>query len=96
MCGCLSLLIGMATPRFALVLIAIFTDRISDAFDGNNFLAFSGWLFLPMTELAYVLITWWSGGVAGFGWFLVALGFLVDAGTYAGGWQRRNRLSLRA
>lgn len=86
----------MATPRFALVLIAIFTDRISHAFDGNNWMAFAGWVFLPMTELAYVLVHWFTGDVAGFGWFFVALGFIIDAGTYAGGWQRRNRLSLRA
>jgi hypothetical protein len=90
------MILGLATPRFALVLVAIFTDRISAAVHHNTWLAFAGWLFLPMTELAYVIVTWWAGGVHGFGWFLVALGFLADLSTYTGSWRGRKKLSLRA
>ena len=95
MCGCIAMIMGLATPRVALVLVAIFTDRISAAID-NNWYALAGWLFLPMTELAYVVVTWWAGDVHGFGWFLVVLGLFIDFGTYTGSWRGRKNLSVRA
>ncbi|CAB4338030.1 unannotated protein [freshwater metagenome] len=60
------------------MLIALFTDRISQSLDGSLFTAFVGWLFLPITELCYVVMFWWNGDVSGFSWFVVALGFLLD------------------
>jgi hypothetical protein len=74
------LLIG---PRFAFALVWIFGDRVEHAFDH--------WvwpllllLFLPWTGLAYVLM--WSavGGVDGWEWVVVALGFLIDLASYSG------------
>lgn len=89
MCGCFVLLLGAFAPRLALALMALFNDEISRAFDGQLLLAFLGWLLLPYTTLVFVLLSWGTGDVAGFDWFFVALAFLLDLGSYGGGWRRR-------
>ncbi|HSK55883.1 MAG TPA: hypothetical protein VK908_11550 [Jiangellales bacterium] len=89
MCGCFVLLLGAFAPRLALVLMALFNDEITRAFDGSWVIPFVGWLFLPYTTLAYVLLSWWTGSVGGFEWFLVAFAFVLDLGSYGGGWRRR-------
>ena len=70
-------------PRFAFALVWIFGDRVERAFDS--------WVwpllllvFLPWTGLAYVVM--WSavGGVSGWEWLVVALGFLLDLASYSG------------
>jgi hypothetical protein len=90
MCGCLVLLLGSFAPRLTLALMALFNDEISESFDGGILIPFLGWIFLPYTTLAYVLLHWWSGEVTGFDWFLVALAFLVDLGSLVGGYARRH------
>jgi hypothetical protein len=63
-------------------------------------LAFSTWLipllgilFLPWTTLAFVLM-WAPDGLSLFGVILVALGFIVDVGSYAGGaYTNRGRMA---
>ena len=42
-----------------------------------------GFLFLPWTTLAYVVVA--PGGVAGAEWLLLAIAFVVDLAGYAGG-----------
>ena len=49
-----------------------------------------GFLFLPWTTLAY-LLAWLPGGVQGFGWVLVGLGFVADMFSYFGGFRNRNQ-----
>lgn len=49
-----------------------------------------GFLFLPWTTLAYVIVA--PGGVVGFEWVVLALAFLVDIAAHAGGY--RNRRSV--
>ncbi len=92
MCGCFVLLLGAFAPRLALFLMAIFNDEITKAFDGSWVLPLIGFFLLPYTTLAYVLLSWWSGDVAGFDWFLVALAFVIDIGSYTGGYARRSDL----
>ena len=69
-------------PRFAFVLWWIFGERVDRAFDS--------WIwplllliFLPWTGLAYLVM--WSavGGVSGWEWIIVALGFLADLASYS-------------
>lgn len=87
---CLIVLIGLFSPRLAIVLLAIFTDDLSRAFDGVV-VPFLGFLLLPWTTLVYTL-TWQSGhAVRGFDWFLVAIAFLLDLGSYMGGGRYRRR-----
>jgi hypothetical protein len=89
MCGCFILLFGAAFPRIALVVLELTTDYNDQAFD-SFWVGFAGFLFLPYTTLFYVLLdNWTAGGINGFGWFLVAFGFLLDIGSYGNGYRRR-------
>lgn len=50
-----------------------------------------GFLFVPWTTLAYVLV--FPGGVNGFDWIWLGLGLLADLGSYSGGaYSNRGRL----
>lgn len=89
MCGCFVLLLGAFAPRLALALMALFNDEITKAFDGSWVVPLIGWFLLPYTTLVFVLISWWQGGVTGFLWFFVVLGFVVDVSSYTGGYARR-------
>jgi hypothetical protein len=91
-CGCFVLLLGAFAPRLALVLMALFNDEITRAFDGNWVVPFIGWLFLPYTTLVYVLVHWWQGDVTGFFWFFVVLAFLSDLSSYFGSYARRTEI----
>jgi len=55
---------------------------LSRAFD-SWFVPFLGFFLLPWTTLAYAAMWSSSDRVNGFEWFIVALAFLVDLGSYA-------------
>ncbi len=95
-CGCLIALLAWISPRFVIVLMQLFTDRLSIAFD--SFLVGAlGFVFLPYTTAIYALAYAPFGGVSGFGWLLVAAGFLMDMGSwFGGGQQARQRQSSQA
>ena len=80
--GCL--LTGIITlgPRLVLLFVWIFSDRISTVFEGF-LIPLLGFLFLPFTTLAYLLVWNVQSGVSGAAWLLVAGGLLFDIGTYA-------------
>jgi hypothetical protein len=82
-CGCLIALAAALSPRFALFLTWIFTDRIPRAFDDSWLFPILGFFFLPWTTLAWAFAWAPVGGVTGFGWFIVIFAFLIDLGTYA-------------
>jgi hypothetical protein len=42
-----------------------------------------GFLFLPWTTLAYVVVA--PGGVVGLDWILLTLGLVIDLASYTGG-----------
>jgi hypothetical protein len=89
--GCLIVLIGLFSPRLALFLIALFSNLLSRAFDHSWVVPLLGFFLLPWTTLVYALC--WSGGhrVYGFDWFLVAIAFVLDLGSYMGGERARHR-----
>ena len=70
------MLIGMA-PRLALILMAIFGERINIAFDGF-IIPVLGWIFAPYTTIFYVLVYSPVTGVTGWDWVWVGLGVLLD------------------
>lgn len=80
--GCLVALAALISPRLALVFIALFTDLIPDAFDGQWFLPILGFFVLPWTTLAWSVIVGLSGEVSPFGVFLVIFAFFVDLYSY--------------
>jgi len=82
------LLIG---PRVALICMWLFSDMVNRAFP-NFLFPLLGVIFLPFTTVMYVLAFQAPLGISGFGWFLVAVGFLLDIFTYGGGmWGNRDK-----
>ena len=90
MCGCFVLLLGAVFPRFALVLIQIFSNWNERAFD-SFWVGFTGWLFLPFTTLAYTAMNAWGDPINGFGWVIVGFGFLADLSSWFGTGSRSRR-----
>jgi hypothetical protein len=77
---CLVLLASGLGPRIVLAGWWIFGEKVDVAF-GSWIWPLLGLLFLPWTTLFYVIV-WSIGGVSGAEWLLVALGLLLDFGTY--------------
>jgi hypothetical protein len=88
--GCLIALVALISARLALVLLAIFSDVLSRAFD-SWIIPFLGFFLLPWTTLAYAAFWDWGTGhhVVGFEWFFVILAFLIDLSSWAGGRRAR-------
>jgi hypothetical protein len=87
---CLIALFALIGPRVALVFTWIFSGMIGRAID-DWFVAVLGFIFLPWTTLAYVVMYDVGAGleVEGIEWFLVGLAFVADLGSYVGGrWAR--------
>ena len=82
--GCLLVLLAAFAPRVTLFFVWIFSDLVDRAFSGFV-IPLLGLIALPYTTLFYVLA--WSpvGGVSGWGWLVVALGFFCDLGHLAAG-----------
>src|SRR5215207_1505145 len=94
MCGCLVALAAMLSPRLAIFLVWLFSDRMSIAF--NSFwLALAGFLFLPWTTLAWAVAYAPIRGVTGFGWFVVIFAFVADLMTHVGSAQARRDRRMR-
>jgi hypothetical protein len=82
--GCVLALLAGFAPRVALILVWIFTDLVDRAFSGF-LVPLLGLILFPYATLFYVLA--WSplGGVNGWGWFFVILGFIFDIAHWTGG-----------
>lgn len=79
---CFFLLFAALGPRFAIIAMWLFGDRVDHAF-GSALWPLLGLFFAPWTTLLYLLA--WSpvGGVSGGEWLLVGLGVALDLATYA-------------
>jgi hypothetical protein len=81
---CFAFVLALISPRLAIIVMWIFSDILSRAFD-SWLLPFLGFFVLPWTTLAYALM--WDIGthaVTGIEWFFVGLAFLADLGAYGG------------
>ena len=72
-------LFGLLTPRFIMVLLWLFGDYLSRAYDGW-LLPLLGFFLLPTTTLCYAIAQNSMDGVRGLGLVLVILGLLFDLG----------------
>ena len=76
-------------PRIALIIYWLFPGgriRVVKAFD-SWLLPILGVIFLPWTTIVYL----WLFPLAGpFEWFVIIFAFLVDLGSYAGGYRSRS------
>ena len=84
--GCLALL----TPRFAIVLVVLFSDYIGRANDSMLW-PFLGFLFMPLTTLAYAWAINSGGSVEGFQLVVVVIAVLMDLGLIGGSAASRKR-----
>ncbi|MDV2990031.1 MAG: hypothetical protein P3T54_07785 [Dehalogenimonas sp.] len=90
---CLVALLMLVGPRATIVIWWLFdSGRWSQAFD-VFLIPVLGFIFLPWTTLAYVLI--FSGGVTGLDVVLLIIAIMADLGSYGGGWRQRERISRR-
>jgi len=78
--GCLAL----ATPRLVIVLVVIFSDFIGRAYY-TVLWPFLGFLFMPLTTLAYAWAINTSGSVKGMNLVVVVVAVLLDLGLFGGG-----------
>jgi hypothetical protein len=81
---CLAVFGVLAMPRFVMILLWIFSDYLSRAYDGFV-LPLLGFFFLPTTTLAYAVAENEFDGLSGWGLALVIFGALLDLGIWGGG-----------
>jgi hypothetical protein len=84
--GCLALI----APRFAIVLVVLFSDYIGRAYDTLVW-PFLGFLFMPLTTLAYAWAQNSGGSVEGFRLVVVVIAVLMDLGLVGGSAASRKR-----
>jgi len=85
---CVLVLLAFVGPRAALVMMWLFTNYLSRAYDAF-LLTFLGFLFLPWTTLAFAVAQNDLGGLNGLGLVVVIVGVLADVGVLGGGARRR-------
>ena len=88
--GCLAALVALAVPRLVLAFMWIFTDYLSRAF-GSFLWPLLGFFFLPTTTICWAIAQNALDGVRGWGFLLVVVGVLLDAGLLGGSRHRRWR-----
>ena len=84
--GCLAL----TAPRFAIVLVVLFSDYIGRAYE-TVLWPFIGFLFLPLTTLAYAGAINSRGSVEGVHLVVVVIAALIDLGLVGGSASGRYR-----
>ena len=84
--GCLAL----SAPRFAILLVVFFSDYIGRAYE-TGFWPFIGFLFMPLTTLAYAWAINSGGSVAGVYLVVVVIAVLLDLGVIGGSASQRRR-----
>ncbi len=87
---CIVLIIFLAFPRIALVLLFLFSNYLQRAYHGL-LLPFLGFLFLPLTTLAYAWMTNTGQPVAGVNLIILIIAVVIDLGGLGGGAYRRRR-----
>ena len=88
---CLLLIVFLAFPRIALVVLFLFTDYLQRAYHGL-LLPLIGFLFLPLTTLAYAWMMNTRQPIAGINLVILIIAVVVDLGGLSGGeYHRRTR-----
>jgi len=67
--GCLLALFAWISPRFVLVMLYIFSNRLTIAFS-SGWAGLIGFFVIPYTTLFYALVYRPGFGVRGFGWLI--------------------------
>ena len=92
---CLLLILFLAFPRLALVLMFFFSNYLEHAYHGL-LLPILGFIFLPLTTLAYAWMINNQEPIVGLNLLLLILAVIIDVGGLGGGeYHRRSRCSHR-
>jgi hypothetical protein len=88
---CLLLIVFLAFPRIALVLLFVSTNYLQRAYHGL-LLPLLGFLFLPLTTLAFAWMTNTRQPIAGVNLVILVVAVVIDLGGLSGGeYHRRSR-----
>jgi hypothetical protein len=82
--GCLLLILLLAFPRVALVLMFLFSNYLQRAYT-NMLIPLLGFLFLPLTTLAFAWMTNSHMPIAGINLIILIITVVVDLGGLGGG-----------
>jgi hypothetical protein len=74
----------LALPRFVMVVLWIFTDYLSKAYEGW-FLPLIGFFVLPTSTLAYAIAQNETRGLRGWGVILMVFAVMLDLGIWGKG-----------
>lgn len=93
--ACFVALIALAFPRLAIVLVVIFSDYLGNAYQ-TILWPLVGFIFMPLTTLAYAFAINANGSVSGFYLVPVVAAVIIDLGLLGtGGWSsRRHRRAV--
>ena len=87
---CLLLIVLLAFPRVALVLIFLFSNYLQRAYHGL-ILPLLGFFFLPLTTLAYAWMVNTGRPTAGVNLVILIVAVVIDLGGLGHGASRRRR-----
>ena len=88
---CLLLIVFLAFPRIALLLLFLFSNYLQRAYHGL-LLPLIGFLFLPLTTLVYAWMANTGQLVAGVNLLILIVAVVIDLGGLGGGeYHRRTR-----
>ena len=82
--GCFAAVLVLAAPRFVMVVLWIFTNYLSRAYEGW-ILPLIGFFVLPTTTLAFAIAENQVGGLRSWGIILVVFAALMDVGIWGRG-----------
>jgi hypothetical protein len=89
--GCLVVILLLAFPRIALVLMFLFSDYLQRAYHGL-LIPLLGFIFLPLTTLVFAWMTNTHQPLAGINLIILLVTVIVDLGSLGGGdYHRRSR-----
>ena len=81
-------LLALVFPRLAIIVVVIFSDYIGNAYE-TWIWPLLGFIFMPLTTLAYAWAMSAHGSVEGFHLVVVVLAALMDLGVIGGGASNR-------
>lgn len=87
---CLLLILFLAFPRVALVLLFLFSNYLQHAYHGL-LVPFVGFLFLPLTTLAYAWMSNTGRPTEGINLLILIIAVVIDLSSLGGGAYRRRR-----
>lgn len=88
--ACLLLILIVAFPRIALVLMFLFSNYLQRAYH-NLIVPVIGFIFLPLTTLVYAWMTNTHEPIAGVNLIILVIAVVIDVGGLGGGSVYRSR-----